>query len=60
MPKKRLNKNVVISLTMFTFIMIIVVSVLTLGQLKRRDPKHFVELARQHADKEEWRTAAVF
>ena len=60
MAKKRLNKNLIVSLTLFTFVMMIVVSVLMIRQLRLRDPQHFVELAKQYEQQEEWKTAALF
>ena len=60
MTRKRLNKNLIVSLTLCMFVMIIVLSVLMLQQLKRRDPKYFVELAQQYENQQDWQTAAVF
>ena len=45
MARKRLNKKVVVGLTLFTFLTIIVLSTLMLRQLQKADPKHFVALA---------------
>lgn len=57
---KKLNKNVVVSLALFVFVMAIVLAVLMFRQLQQRDPKHFVVLAEQYAARAEWRTAALF
>ena len=45
MAQKKLNKNVVAGLTLFTFATVIVLSALMLRSLERRDPKHLVQLA---------------
>ena len=60
MAKKKLNKNVVVSITLFVLVMAVVLSVLMIRQVRLRDPKHFVELADQYAARSEWRTAALF
>lgn len=60
MARKRLNKNVVIALTLFAFAMIVVLSVLMLWQLQRRDPKYFVEHAEEAARQQQWVQAALF
>ncbi len=51
MAKKRLNKNLVIVLTLLAFVMMIAASVLMLRRLQQRDPKYFVDLARQQASR---------
>ena len=45
MAKKRLNKNVVVALTLSSFLVIIVLSVLMLRQLQRGDPQRLAQLA---------------
>ena len=60
MAGKRLNKNLIVSLTLFTLVMIVVVSVLMLRQLKQRDPKHFLELAQQYEREGDWQSAVIF
>ncbi len=60
MAKKQLNKNVVVGLTLFAFLVIIVVSVLMLRQLQSRDPKYYTDLAGNYEREGDWRTAALF
>ncbi len=60
MATKKLNKNLVVALTLTMFAAIIVLSVIMLNSLARRDPKHFVELADQFAAEEQWQQAARF
>lgn len=60
MARKQLNKNVVIGLTLFSFFVIIVASVLMLRQLQARDPQYYVDLADQYAGQGDFKTAAVF
>ena len=60
MAKRRLNKNLVIALTLFSFLVIIVLSVLMLKQLQKGDPERLMQLAQAHEEKGEWREAAVF
>ena len=60
MAKKRLNKNVVIGLSLVGFLIIIVTSVLMLRQLQSRDPKYYAALAERYADQGDFKTAAVF
>ncbi len=60
MAKKRLNKNVVVGLTLFGFLVMIVLSVVMLSQLRKRDPKYFVDLAEQSVASEHWEQAALF
>ncbi len=59
MARKKLNKNVVALATLFVFGCTIALSFLMLRQLQHRDPKHFVELAKQYANHEEWPQAAL-
>ncbi len=60
MARKRLNKNVVVGLTLFGFFCAIVVSVLMLRQLQKSDPEHFVSLAQRYIEQEQWQQGAVF
>ncbi len=60
MAKKRLNKNVVIGLTLFTFVVMIALSIIMLNQLRKRDPAYFVVLAEQAVAGDHWDQAAIF
>ncbi len=60
MARKRLNKSLVIGLSLFTFATMIVLSLLMLKSLAQRDPKYFVELAQKRAAQEDWQQAAAF
>lgn len=60
MAKRKLNKNVVVGVTLFTFLLMIVLSVIMLNQLQRRDPTYFIELAEQSRDAEQWDQAALY
>ena len=60
MAKKRLNKNVVVGLTLFTFVVMIVLSIIMLSQLRKRDPAYFVVLAERAVAGEHWDQAAIF
>ncbi|MBI4718264.1 MAG: tetratricopeptide repeat protein [Planctomycetes bacterium] len=60
MAQKRLNKNVVIGLTLFGFFCMIVASILMLRQLQKVDPRHFEALAEQCAKQEQWQQATAF
>lgn len=60
MAAKRLNKTLVVALSLVFFTAAIVVAVVALSQLAKRDPKYFVELAEQAAEREAWRQAAMF
>lgn len=60
MARRRLNKNLVVSLTLMGFGAMIVLSVLMLQQLRQRDPKYFINLAQDYAQKEQWEHAALF
>lgn len=60
MGRKRLNKKVVVGLTLCGFAMMIGLSLLMLIQLRQRDPQYFVELARQYEEDEAWQPAALF
>lgn len=60
MARKRLNKNVVVGLSLFGFFCVIVASVLMLRQLQKSDPEHFVSLAQRYIEQEQWQQGAVF
>lgn len=60
MAAKRLNKNLVIGLTLCGFCAMIALSVLMLQQLRRRDPQYFVDLAQRYEGEREWESAALF
>ncbi len=60
MARKRLNKNIIIGLTLFSMVVMVLLAVLMLQQLQRRDPKHFITLANEYEAHEEWRQAAGF
>jgi len=60
MAKKQLNKNLIVTLTLCGFAVIVFLSVLMLRQLQKRDPKYFVELATKAEAEERWRQAALF
>ncbi len=59
MAGKRLNKKLVIVLTLTVFAGMVALSMVMLGQLQRRDPKHFVELAEQARAESQWEHAAI-
>jgi len=60
MAQKRLNKNVVIGLTLFAFALMILLSVIMLLQLRKRDPQYFADLAEAAADEGHWEQAGLF
>ena len=60
MARKRVNKNLVVSLTLFSFVMLIVLSALVLRRIQQGDPKYFVERAQSYETREEWKAAALF
>ncbi len=60
MARKRLNKNIVIGLTLFSMAVMVLLAVLMLRQLQRRDPQHFITLAKEYEAHEEWQQAAGF
>ena len=60
MAKRQLNKNVVIALTLFMFLIMIIASVLMLRQLQSRDPAYYTELAERYERDGNWETAALF
>lgn len=60
MARKRLNKNLIVALTLSVFVAMVFASVLVLRQLQRGDPRHFIELAQRYQADEQWETAAAF
>lgn len=60
MARKKLNKNLVITLTLFVFASVIVLSVLMLRQLQRSDPQHFIALAEKYKAEGHWAQATLF
>src|SRR3989304_2576562 len=60
MARKRLNKNLVLVLALSAFAMMILLAVLMLGQLQKRDPEYFVALAERSAEQRQWQQAAMF
>lgn len=60
MAKKRLNKNLVIVLSLCMFALMIVLAVIMLNQLQKRDPKYFVDLAQNARTQQQWQQAALF
>src|SRR3990172_4758822 len=60
MARRRLNKNLVVVLALSGFAMMILLAVLMLGQLQKRDPKYFVALAERSAEQQQWQQAAMF
>lgn len=60
MARKRLNKKLVIGLTVFSFLTVVILSALMLRQLQTGDPQHLVTVAEQYAKKGEWTSAATF
>ena len=60
MAQKRLNKNMVVGLTIFGFACMILASFLMLRNLRDVDPKHFVSLAEQYAAQSQYRDASLF
>ncbi|MDO8629219.1 MAG: hypothetical protein Q7R41_01895, partial [Phycisphaerales bacterium] len=60
MAKKKLNKNLVIAITLGMFAVMIILSALMLRQLQQRDPRYFIELANNAATQGHWQQAAVF
>lgn len=57
---KRLNKNLIIVLTIAAFGVILALSVVMLQRIERSDPKYFVELAMRAAEAGQWQEAAIF
>ncbi len=60
MARKRLNKNLVIGLTLFGFAVMVALSALMLHQLRMGDPRHFLDLAGRYEAEGKWKQAALF
>lgn len=60
MVKKRLNKNLVVALTLIMFASMIGLAVVMLSQLQKRDPKYFYDLAEKARVQNQWPKAALF
>lgn len=60
MAQKRLNKPVVIGLTLFLFAVMIGLSAVMLVQMRKRDPQYFANLAETAAKQEHWEQAGLF
>ncbi len=60
MARKRLNKSLVVVLTLVMFVVMIVVSAVMLRRLRQRDPAYFVNLAVRYEEEGEWQQAALF
>jgi tetratricopeptide (TPR) repeat protein len=60
MAKTRLNKNIVVGLTLFAFLIMILASFVMLRQLQARDPAYYTQLAREYDREGDWKTAALF
>lgn len=60
MAKRRLNKNLVVSLSLLTFAGMIALSVLMLLKLRQRDPQYFVNLAQEYERDGQWQAAELF
>lgn len=60
MARRRLNKNLVVGLTLAAFAAMVVLSVIMLQQLQQRDPRHMIEVAKRYEREEAWKTAALF
>ncbi|MGD2108582.1 MAG: tetratricopeptide repeat protein [Phycisphaerae bacterium] len=60
MARKRLNKNLVVGLTLAVFAAIVGLSFVMLRQLQQRDPAYMIEVAKRYEREEAWTTAALF
>jgi tetratricopeptide (TPR) repeat protein len=59
MARKRLNRKLIIGLTLLVFAGIVLLSVVMLNQLRQRDPQFFADLAEQARAGGEWEQAAI-
>ncbi|HNQ21830.1 MAG TPA: tetratricopeptide repeat protein [Phycisphaerae bacterium] len=57
---KKLNKNLVVGLSLAAFALMIGLSLLMIMQLRHRDPEHFVDMAEKQRSGGNWEQAAVF
>lgn len=55
---KRLNKNLVVGLSVAGFVVMLALSVLMIHTLEQNDPAELAKLAEQYRDREEWEEAA--
>ncbi len=60
MAAKQLNKRLVVALSLFGFACMILICVLMLRQLQRRDPHYFVQLGQTAESQQQWQQAALF
>src|SRR5262245_8074748 len=60
MAKKKLNKNLVITLSLCAFGGMIALAIVMLNRLQQRDPQYFVQLAEQQESAGQWDKAATF
>ena len=60
MARKRINKNMIVALTLFCLAMVVVLAALMLRQVKQRDPTYFVELAKQSEAQGDMESAVAF
>jgi len=57
---KKLNKNLVVGLSLLGFVLILALSTLMLMQLRTGDPQRYVALAEEHSEKGDWKRASLF
>ena len=57
---RKLNKNVVIGLSLFSFAAMIALSAAMIWMLQKRDPQHYAQRAEGYRLKSEWEQARVF
>jgi len=60
MARRKLNKNVVVGVSLAAFGTMFVLSVLMLGELQKSDPQHFVDFAQRYEAEGDWKQAALF
>ena len=60
MASKRLNRKLVIGLTLLTFLSMIALSLLMLLHLQKGDPDQLADIAKRHQEAGEWRQATYF
>lgn len=57
---RQINKPVVVVFSLFVFASAIVASAIAFRRVQQRDPQHFVQLAKEARDRQEWKQAALF
>lgn len=57
---KKLNKNMVIGLSLLCFVAMIGLSVVMIWMLQKRDPRHYADRAEEYRRRAEWDQARVF